>query len=99
MTSATAAARKVTEIWVVYKTERIMTGIVLAVIVYRLDKAFKQIQNRPQKGFQVALAIIARNQKSLIVQLDIFPGQIMNYHICSDKLIEIMASQVLYVLI
>ena len=67
-----------------------MTGIVLAIIIYRLFKSFKQIQNRPQKGFQFALEIIDRNQKSLIVPLNVFPGQIMNYHICSDKVIERM---------
>ena len=43
MTSVTVAADKVTEIWFVYEIELIMTGIVLAVIIYRLFNAFKQI--------------------------------------------------------
>ena len=77
ITSATATAHEITEIWFVYKIELIMTGIVLAIIIYGLFKSFKQIQNCPQKGFQFALEIIDRNQKSLIVPLDVFPGQIM----------------------
>ena len=67
-----------------------MTGTVLVIIIYGLFKSFKQIQNCSQKGFQFALEIIDRNQKSLIVPLDVFPEQIMNYHIYSDKLIERM---------
>ena len=90
ITTATAIAHQITEIWFVYKIELIMTGIVLAIIIYRLFKSFKQIQNCPQKGFQFALEIIDRNQKSLILPLHVFPGQIINYHICSDKLIERM---------
>ena len=100
MTSATAAAHKVTEIWFVYKIELIMTGIVLAIIIYRLFKEFfKQIQNRSQKGFQFFLEIIDRNQISLIVSFDIFPGQILNYHICRTNSLREWKSQVLYVLI
>ena len=67
-----------------------MTGIILAIIFYRLFKAIRQIQNCPQKGFQFAIEIVDKFPKSLIIPLDTFPGLITNYRICSDRLIERM---------
>ena len=54
-TAAAATAHEITEIWFVYKIELIMTGIVLAIIIYRLFKLFTQIQNCPQKVFDLLL--------------------------------------------
>ena len=55
-----------------HKTDLLMTGIILAVIIYRFFKAVAQFQNRPEKGFQFALEIMDRNQKSLIIPVDNF---------------------------
>ena len=90
VTSATATVYKVTEIWFVYNIELIMIRIILAIIFYRLFKAIRQIRNCPQKGCQFAIEIVDKLQKSLIISLNTFPGLIMNYHICSDRLIERM---------
>ena len=64
--------------------------MILAIIIFKIFKAVKQFQNSPKRSFQFAIEVIYKDQRSLIVRLDSFPGQIMNYHICSQKLIENM---------
>ena len=64
--------------------------MILAIIIFKIFKAVNEFQNSPKRNFQFAIEIINKDQRSLIVRLDSFPGQIMNYHICSQKLIERM---------
>ena len=89
-TLTTATIDKVVEIWFRYKIELIVAGMILAIIIFKILTAVKKFQNRPKRSFQFAIEITDKEQRSLIVRLDTFPGQIMNYHICSQKLIERM---------
>ena len=89
-TLTTATIDKVVEIWFWFKMELIVAGMILAIIIFKILRAVKEFHNRPKFFFQFAIEIIDKEKRSLIVRLDTFPGQIMNYHICSQKLIERM---------
>ena len=88
-TLTTATIDKVVEIWFLYQIELIVAGMILVIIIFKILRVVKEFQNRPKRS-TFTIEIIDKEQRSLIVRLDTFPRQIMNYHICSQKLAERM---------
>ena len=88
--TVTSAVQKVIGIWFVYKIELIITGIILDIIIYRLFKQLNKFKTVHKKVSNLHLKLSTEIKKLLNVLLDTFPGQIMNFHICSDKLNERM---------